>query len=228
MVNTVSGQTMDALRGFDSPTVANAIEAFNVRDWTDGYASGELVCQYPDLPPMVGYAVTCTADSTTAGPKRKTNLHDVFDAIVASPKPVVVVIQNVGPDVERSCFLGDMVCAAAQRLGAVGIVTDGGLRDRTGIRERAPGFQLFSTGVVVSHGTSIYIDVNLPVTINSLDIQPGDLLHGDESGLVKIPFDIAEKVPAQSQQVIDRETRLFDLLADENVTLETIKENLKG
>lgn len=228
MVKTVSSQTMDALKGYDSPTVANAIESFNVRDWTEGYASGELVCQYPDLPPMVGYAVTCTADSTTAGPKRKTNLHDVFDAIVASPKPVVLVIQNVGPEVKRSCFLGDMVCAASQRLGAVGIVTDGGLRDRSGVRQRAPGFQLFSTGVVVSHGTSIYIDVNVPVSISGLDIEPGDLLHGDESGLVKIPFDIAKQVPAQSQQVIDRETRLFNLLADDDVTLETIKKNLKG
>ncbi len=224
----VSPETIGALKGFDSPTVANAIETFNVRDWTEGYASGELNCHYPELPPMVGYAVTCTADSTTPGPKRQTNLHGVFDAIVASPKPVIVVVQNVGPDVERSCFLGDMVCAACQRLGATGIVTDGGLRDRSGIRQRAPGFQLFSTGIVVSHGTSIYIDVNIPVSISGLDVEPGDLLHGDESGLVKVPLEIADEVPAKSQQVIEREQRLFKLLASESVTPEAIKENLKG
>jgi len=228
MVNPVSELTVQALKEYDTATVSNAIEAFNVRDRTEGYASGSLACQYPDLPPMVGFAITCTADSTTQVPKRKNNRHALFDAIAAAPKPVVVIIQNVGPNVERSCFLGDMVAAASQQLGAVGVVTDGGVRDRSGIRQRAPGFQLFSTGVVASRGSSTYLDVNVPVSICGLEIEPGDLLHGDESGLVKIPLDIAAEVSVQSGEIIEQETKLFDLLASGNATLDTIKDHLKG
>ena len=74
MSSPVSAEVLDRLAGFDSPTISNAIEAFEVRDRTEGYASMELRCQFPDLPPMVGYAVTCTADSTTPGSKRTSKL----------------------------------------------------------------------------------------------------------------------------------------------------------
>ena len=57
----------EALRATDSPTVANAIERFGVRPRIDGYAGYDLRCQFPSLGTMLGYAVTCTADSTTEG-----------------------------------------------------------------------------------------------------------------------------------------------------------------
>ena len=69
-VHMLSPKQIEALGRIDSPTVSNAIEAFGVRDPTDGYASLELRCLFPDLGPMVGYAVTCTADSTTPGGPR--------------------------------------------------------------------------------------------------------------------------------------------------------------
>src|SRR5687768_10543658 len=56
-----------ALAAIDSPTVANAIERFRVRRRVDGYADRDLRCAFPQLGTMVGYAVTCTADSTTEG-----------------------------------------------------------------------------------------------------------------------------------------------------------------
>ena len=57
----------EALRAIDSPTVANAIERFEIRPRTEGYAGYDLRCQFPSLGTMMGYAVTCTADSTTEG-----------------------------------------------------------------------------------------------------------------------------------------------------------------
>lgn len=63
-MTALSPDQLEAMRRIDSPTVANAIEAFEVRDPTEGYASLELRCLFPDLPPVVGYVVTCTADST--------------------------------------------------------------------------------------------------------------------------------------------------------------------
>ena len=158
MTLAVSEETIRRLRGFDSPTISNAIELLDIRDRTEGYASMELRCMIPDLEPMVGYAVTCSADSSSPGREPKPNkLGDLLDAIRNAPKPVVVVVQKCGPDGLRDCFTGDMISVVYKNLGAAGVVTDAGIRDLTGIRKRAPSFQVFAFGAVVSHGTSTII-----------------------------------------------------------------------
>ena len=142
----LSAETLDALRRIDSATIANAIEHFNVRDPVTGYASLELRCQFPEQEPMVGFAVTATQDTTSAGDDRPLRLPEVLDMVHAAPKPAVLVVQYTGADRLRSCVAGDMFSTALQKLGAVGLVTDMGSRDFGGIQQRAPGFQLFCPG----------------------------------------------------------------------------------
>jgi 4-hydroxy-4-methyl-2-oxoglutarate aldolase len=201
----LSAEELKRLAGIDSPTVSNAIESFKVRNNTDGYASMELKCQYPDMPPMVGYAVTCTADSTTPTSGRVNRRFELLEAIQAAPKPAIVVVKNVGPSWARSCHAGDVLSSMFQQLGAIGLVTDGGVRDLSGIRRRAPGFQVFSAGVVVSHGIPLFVEVGVTVEICGLTIRPGDLLHGDENGLLSVPMEIAGKVADAADEVVRRE-----------------------
>ena len=216
-------EVIEALQEFDSATVSNAIEAFNVRDHTEGYASMEVRCLFPELPPMVGYAVTCIADSTTPGPRRPGRQIEFLDLVAAAPNPSIIVIQTVGPDPLRTCLGGDMICLAYQRLGGAGLVIDGGIRDVRGIRRNAPGFQVFAPGVVVSHGTLVKLEVDVPVKIGGLDINPGDLLHGDESGLVNVPLDIAQSVAEQAKLVREEEAEVVELLHKPSLTIEEIK-----
>ena len=58
MAKTLSPELLETLRQIDTPTLANAIEAFKVRDRTEGYVGGDIRCLFPELGPMVGYAVT--------------------------------------------------------------------------------------------------------------------------------------------------------------------------
>lgn len=223
---STSPEIIAALRQFDSPTISNAVEHFEVRDPVEGYADGQLRCQFPQYDPMVGYAVTCTMDGTTLRDNRPLGLHRLLDAIQAAPKPAVLVIQDVGPDHLRSCFVGDMFSTALGKLGATGIVTDGGYRDRAGIEERTPGFQLFATGLVVSHGHNVIVDVGVTVTVCGLTIQPGDLLHGDQSGLLVIPQDITEGVLRQAEAHRRAEAEYFDFMEGEGVTFDELKRRL--
>src|SRR5262245_30868868 len=142
MAHTLPHAVLHELTQIDGPTLSNAIEAFKVRDNTSGFASLDLRCQFADLKPMVGYAVTCISDSTSPGTAKTTRLFDLFDIINAAPKPAVIVMQATGPDRSRSCLVGDVLCSIFQKLGAVGVVTDGGFRDQTGIHQRSPGFQV--------------------------------------------------------------------------------------
>ena len=222
----ISAETLDALRRIDSATVANAIEHFNVRDPATGYASLELRCQFPEQEPMVGFAVTATQDTTSAGDDRPMRLHEVLDMVHAAPKPVILAVQYTGADRMRSCLAGDMFCSALQKLGGVGIVTDLGSRDFQGIEQRAPGFQLFCPGAVVSHGYGSYTNLDITVSIYGLTIQPGDLLHGDANGVVKVPLAIAEDVVVQAQRVLATETSYFDFLASDQYSYEGLQQRM--
>src|SRR5258708_3821597 len=87
-----------ALRGVDSATVANAIEALGVRDPAEGYADLRLRCLVGQREPMVGYAMTVKVDSTTPGltPDRS-RLSGLLPAVSQAPKPRVVVREDAAP-----------------------------------------------------------------------------------------------------------------------------------
>ncbi|MEP6592357.1 MAG: RraA family protein, partial [Acidobacteriota bacterium] len=80
---------LDELRLIDSPTISNAIERFKVRPRLQGFAGWELRCVFPELGTTLGYAVTCTADSTTEGRADDRGLLRLWAALEAAPKPAV-------------------------------------------------------------------------------------------------------------------------------------------
>jgi regulator of RNase E activity RraA len=210
------------LAEFDSATISNAIETLGVRPLTAGYASMEVACQFPELPPMVGYAVTCTSRSASES-GRETEIDSLLDLVRASPKPAVVVCQFVGADVSRGCCVGDIFAVALQRLGAAGLVNDTGCRDLAGIRRRAPGFHVFARGRVVSHGDGIICDVGADVEVGGLPVRTGSLLHGDDNGLVLIPDGLEREVVAAAAAVAEAEASLFDLLGADPFDLAAVK-----
>ena len=221
-----SPEILQALRAFDTATVSNAIEKLALRDRVTGYASNRILCQFPQLEPMVGYAVTATADSTTPGDRRPPRVGELLEALEAAPRPIVLVIQHNGHDRERCCVIGDMFCCALDKLGCVGIVSDANARDKSGIARRTPEFQVFSAGWVASHGYPAYVSFNTPVTVAGLTIQPGDLLHGDESGLIKIPEEAVGSLAAAARQVHDEEAEYFDFL-ENRFSLDELKGRMR-
>jgi hypothetical protein len=60
---------LERLRTFNTPTVANAIEVFDVRPRNEGFMRPEIRCVFPRLGVMVGYAVTLKIQSVTPGAK---------------------------------------------------------------------------------------------------------------------------------------------------------------
>ena len=211
------------LAAIDSPTVANAIERFRVRRRIDGYADRDLRCAFPQLGTMVGYAVTCTADSTTEGRSDGAGLIGLWAALEAAPKPAVLVIKDVGPDPRKGCHMGEIMATIAKALGAVGCVSDGGLRDVREV-EALGGFQYFCPGFVVSHGQPVILDVNVPVAVHGLSIEPGTLLHGDVNGLLAVPEAIAGEVAAACDAVRAEERALLDLITAPGFTVEKLRQ----
>ncbi len=216
-------EQLAALAAIDSPTVANAIERFAVRRRVDGYADRDLRCVFPQLGTMAGYALTCTADSTTEGRADGAGLLGLWAALEAAPKPAVLVIKDVGPDPRRGCHMGEIMATTAKALGAVGCVSDGGLRDVREV-EALGGFQYFCPGFVVSHGQPVILDVGVPVEIHGLPVAPGDLLHGDVNGLLVVPAAIAGDVAAACDEVRREERALLDLITAPGFSVEALRQ----
>ncbi len=171
MAATLSFEQLSALRRIDSPTIANAIETFKVRPRVAGYVGYDIRCIFPELPPTVGYAVTCTVDSTTEG-RQGIGFQKLYELLTNAPKPALVVMQDVGPDRLHSCHAGEIMSTRMKQLGAVGILTDGGLRDVKEVRVLG-GFQYFCAGLVVSHGNPVCVSVGGEVTISGMRISYG-------------------------------------------------------
>jgi 4-hydroxy-4-methyl-2-oxoglutarate aldolase len=219
---TLSPEQIAELAAIDSPTVANAIERFAVRPRTENFADLGLRCQFPHLGSMVGYAVTCTVDSTTEGRPQGAGLLGLWEAIEAAQKPVVLVMKDVGPAPLRGCHMGEIMATVAKTLGAVGCVSDGGLRDVREV-EALGGFQYFCPGLVVSHGCAVILDVNVPVTVHGLSVAPGDLLHGDANGVLTIPAGIAGDVAAACEAVRTEERAVLDFVRAPGFTVARLR-----
>jgi regulator of RNase E activity RraA len=166
---------------------------------------------------MLGYAVTCKGDSTTENKDRREHT-SLYQAIYAwQPLPVVVVIGNDGDpsQIHLSCHAGEMMATTMKRVGAVGLLSDGGLRDIREIQALG-GFHYFGRGLVVAHGRPCIYDVGATVNIDGMEVRSGDLLHGDENGITVIPAEIAAQVAAKAKEHRDEEqARLKEILGPE-------------
>ena len=128
-------QLLQKLQQFDTPTICNVIELFNVRPQIAGYFDGTIHANFPDLPPMVGYAATVTC-RTTILPRAGDAYHHLTDQVEhfgeLSGAPVVV-FQDLDNPVVAATF-GEIMCTTYQAFGAVGLITSGAGRDLEQVR----------------------------------------------------------------------------------------------
>jgi regulator of RNase E activity RraA len=204
-------KVLERLRKYDTATICNVIELFDVRPRNAGYMDARVVAAFPEMPPMVGFASTATFRSS-APPRAgdvTSNFETQIDRFAELPGPAVVVFQDIdSPSVGATC--GDIMCTAYQAFGAVGLVTSGAGRDLSQIRKI--GFPLFTNGVICSHAYSCVLQLHVPVHVGGLVVNPGDLLHGDGNGVTAIPKEIAAEVADLADDFIVSETMTLQRL----------------
>lgn len=222
MTNQHPSQLIEQLRGITTPTVSNAIETFGVRPRNQGFSSGQIRCIFPDLPVMVGYACTATIKADRLGEEsERVPAHVMWDHVLSSPAPRIIVIQDEDEPAAIGSFWGEVNSSIYLALGAVGVVTDGGVRDLDEVQ--AMGYQFFAREVIVSHAYVHLTSVGNPVTIGGLQIAPGDLLHGDKHGVLHIPHEIAAGIPEAAQRVEARERPIIDLCHAPDFSVEKLR-----
>jgi 5-oxopent-3-ene-1,2,5-tricarboxylate decarboxylase / 2-hydroxyhepta-2,4-diene-1,7-dioate isomerase len=96
--------------------------------------------------------------------------------------------------------IGDIFAVRAMQLGAVGIVTDGAVRDAAALRRL--GIAVYQRA---SHGATFRrlhmpVDQQVPIACAGVTVVPGDVMVGDEDGVVVVPAALAHDVAAEAEQ----------------------------
>ncbi|MEO8658115.1 MAG: RraA family protein [Bryobacteraceae bacterium] len=214
---------IEYLETVDTPTLSNAIELMNVRGRDKGFTPLDVKALFPEFGRMCGYAVTAQVETvTTAESSSRAGFPDLFDAIAAAPKPSVVVLQEVGGFRDYAAHCGQVMATIFNRLGAVGVVSDCAVRDVMEVR--ALGMHIFARGQVASHANFRIVRSNIPVQVCGMVVRPGDLLHGDENGLITVPDLDRARLHEKIDEIQSRERVLMDYVLGGDCTLEGLRE----
>src|SRR4051812_31358553 len=188
MNTSIEAEEFNLLRITNTPTIANAIEGLNIRNRMLGFTRGNVRSIFPDLGVMLGYAVTVKFGSGRP-PQKKVAIREYWDHIERIPAPRVVVVEDVEPG---GCWWGEVNANIHRALGCIGVVTNGTVRDLDEVQPL--GFHFFASAIAVSHGFAFPEEFNVPVTVDGMEVRPGELIHADKHGAITIPVEHAGKV----------------------------------
>ena len=195
-------EMLQVLKDFDTPSITNVVATNPLNPlclglynpWTENWYTDQTIrCMYPKLGRTVGYAVTCVYGLRDPGFNRLTFM-DVIDALDASQKPTILVLQQKFPPeiAGKVGLLGGNMTTAMKAVGCLGVISNGPSRDLDEVRPLK--FQYMLTGVSAGHGNMALYAVNVSVSVGGMDVCPGEIIHMDENGAVKFPANKLEAV----------------------------------
>jgi regulator of RNase E activity RraA len=202
-----SASTLKKLARYDTPTICNIIELFEIRLNTTGYMDGRIQAAFPEMPPMVGFAATATFRSASS-PSKSTyvSLESQVELFATVAGPAVVVFQDLDDPAVGATF-GEIMCSTYKAFGSVGLITSGGGRDL--LQVKALDYPVFTGSTICSHAYCQTLDIGGPVRVGGLVVETGDLLHGDANGVTSIPQEIASEVSDVADEFLAAEDHIL-------------------
>jgi len=173
-------------RKVDEATVEKfkAIAVANISDSMSRMAHGG-----PRLRPMhAGGVLSGVALTVRQRPGDNLMVHAALNRAKAGD----VIVVDAGGDLTNA-IIGELMLSHAQQIGVAGVIINGAVRDHGWIRKNT--FPVYAAGVThrgpYKNGPG---EVNVPIAIDGMIIEPGDLIVGDDDGFVCVPFDQTEAV----------------------------------
>jgi 4-hydroxy-4-methyl-2-oxoglutarate aldolase len=194
----------------DSPTalICNAYDFMGLHCPCTDWSVKDMT---PEFPAMVGEAITITLDCSTPDNEYKKTIESdqvnnhyfkLIEKIEKSEIPRIVVIRSLG-EKSRGAVIGDGMAKTFLASGAAGFITDGGVRDIKDIYKT--GLKTFGGGHVVNHYTLHWSGLEDPVEIGGITMRSGDIVHGDNDGVIVVPEEGWGKVVRACRYVLDFE-----------------------
>jgi len=222
----VTAAQLAALAKLDTPTICNALEIATPERRGYGYTVKPLVCCFPDMAPMVGFARTATCraarpSSIDRAAARKQRFAYLDYLAAGGPLPAISVVQDLdGPNVGFGAFWGEVQTNIHKALGCLGTITDGSVRD---VPMMAPEFQVLAGSIGPSHAFTHLVDCGVDVVIHGMQVASGDLVHADRHGAAIIPIAAVDKVLAAADLLARREAVILNVCKAPGFNVEKLK-----
>lgn len=182
--------------------VSDALDRLQLRG-----APHSILPLWPGCPKLVGRATTMKlVPQGSASPVLGT-----LEAIVAAQPGNVLVIDHAGRlDVNS---WGGIATFTAVRYGLVGVVIDGVTRDVDEMK--ALGFPAYARGIIQQsiRNRCAFAGHSIEVELGGVPVRPGDLVMGDDNGIVIVPEPRAAEVLGIAQECAETEERVKDWIA---------------
>lgn len=194
------------LKEYESMQAATLHEVMGKR----GSMTGDIRPVWP------GSFVVGTALTVQARPGDNLMLHKA----VSIAKPGDILVVDVGGFTEAGIW-GEIITVAAMEKGIVGIVTNGTVRDSMPIREL--GFPMFSRGLSMKGTTKMTPGtIGHPVTVCGVQVCPGDVVLGDNDGVVVVPLAQAKEVLKLAREKEASEAAVMEKIRAGGCTLDLL------
>lgn len=162
-----------------------------------------------------------TALTVKTRPGDNLMVHKAID--LAQPGDVIVV--DAGGDTTNA-IVGEIMQRIAKKNGIAGFVIDGAIRDSLAFKHDT--FPIYAKGVThrgpYKDGPG---EINVPISLNGMIVHPGDLIVGDEDGLVVVPQEDAEKILRLVQKQAQKEEEIFQSIDQGTVDRSWVDNTLK-
>jgi regulator of RNase E activity RraA len=200
----ISAETLDLLRQTSTATITTQLFQRGLRNL---FMNG-LVPMNPAHCRFVGEAVTLRSIPMREDLDRLEGLRDPEHPqrkAIELVEPGQVLVMDCRGDL-RGASGGNILITRLRIRGAAALVSDGAIRDSPEVAQQP--FPVFVAGrsanlnLVVHHA----VDIDVPIACAGVPVFPGDLLIGDEEGVVVIPRHLAAEIaqPAAEQELLER------------------------
>jgi len=227
MTAAITPDLLTALAELDTPTVCNALEEIDQKYRDTGFTTQPLVCPFPGLKPIVGLARTgmirAMRPNKSIGPDQRVAY---YEYVSKGDLPRIAILQDLdGPNAGYGAFWGEVNSNVHKALGAIGVVTDGCIRD---IPDWADGFQALAGSIKPSHAHVHMLDFGCQVNVSGMVVEDDDLIHADQHGAVVIPKALAGEVVAAAGRVAAKEKIILDLCKSDAFSFAKLKQAMLG
>ena len=197
---------LSLLRKVDTPTVCNAIEVVQGQRGFNQFTRGTIEASAPEAGAIVGYARTAKI-AAIAPPEEPADIIKArrmayYKHMAEGPRPAIAVVEDIDYPQAIGAYWGEVNTTIHKGFGMSGALTNGVMRD---LGDMAPDFPVLAGSIGPSHGFVHVKEIGTAVSVFSLTIRDGDLVHADRHGAVVIPDDVVDRLAAAINKMQETE-----------------------
>ena len=229
-MSDITAADLERLADWDTPTICNGLEALDPAYRLSGYTTKAFTCMRPEQKPIVGYARTATIRASAKPalpPDQVLALRQSYYEYVdrGGEKPSIIVIQDLDSGPARGAFWGEVNTTIHKGLGALGVVTNGSIRD---LADSAPGFQALAGQVGPSHAWVHITSHGNPVEVHGMAVRDGDIIHADVHGAAVVPAGLVKQLPDAIEKIARREAVIIEAARQPGFDIDKLKAAMAG